>query len=80
MYLLTLKQRNIQPKNFPAHLLIRIPCYGRGCAAGMPSGYVNIFPNGDVIPCMLLQIKLGNVREESIMRIGRIWENYLGSD
>ena len=72
MYPLILKQRNIQPKHFPAHLLRRIPYYDRGCAAGMPSGYVTILPNGDVIPCMLLQVKLGNIREESIIRI---WED-----
>jgi radical SAM protein with 4Fe4S-binding SPASM domain len=72
MYPLIIKQRNIQPKHFPAHLLRRIPYYERGCAAGIPSGYVTILPNGDVIPCMLLQVKLGNIREESIIRI---WED-----
>jgi radical SAM protein with 4Fe4S-binding SPASM domain len=71
MYPLILKQKNVQPKHFPAHLLNRIPYYDRGCAAGMPNGYITILPNGDVIPCMLLQVKLGNVREESIVRI---WE------
>ncbi|MEM4200913.1 MAG: SPASM domain-containing protein, partial [Nitrososphaerales archaeon] len=38
----------------------------------MPNGYLTILPNGDVIPCMLLQIKLGNVREKSITEI---WSN-----
>jgi len=65
-------KKNIQPKHFPADLLKRIPYYGRGCAAGMPNGYLTILPNGDVIPCMLLQKKLGNIREESITRI---WNN-----
>lgn len=37
----------------------------------MPNGYITILPNGDVIPCMLLQVKLGNIREESIIKI---WE------
>lgn len=69
MYTLILQERDIQPKHFPADLLKRIPYYGRGCAAGMPSGYLTVLPNGDVIPCMLLQVKLGNVREESITRI-----------
>ena len=32
----------------------------------MPNGYLTVLPNGDVIPCMLLQAKLGNVREEAI--------------
>ena len=72
MYTLILQEKNIQPKHFPANLLKRIPYYGRGCAAGMPKGYLTILPNGDVIPCMLLQVKLGNVREESITRI---WNN-----
>ena len=72
MYPLIIKQRDIQPKHFPASLLRRIPYYDRGCAAGMPSGYVTILPNGDIIPCMLLQVKLGNIREESITRI---WED-----
>lgn len=71
MYTLILKEKNIQPKHFPANVLKRIPYYDRGCAAGMPHGYVTILPNGDVIPCMLLQIKLGNVREKSIIDI---WE------
>jgi radical SAM protein with 4Fe4S-binding SPASM domain len=69
MYPLILQEKNIQPKHFPANLLKRIPYYGRGCAAGLPNGYLTILPNGDVIPCMLLQIKLGNVREESITQI-----------
>jgi len=72
MYTLILREKNIQPKHFPADLLKRIPYYGRGCAAGMPNGYLTILPNGDVIPCMLLQTKLGNVREKSIRRI---WNN-----
>jgi len=72
MYTLILQEKNIQPKHFPADLLKRIPYYGRGCAAGMPNGYLTILPNGDVIPCMLMQKNLGNVREESIIRI---WNN-----
>jgi len=72
MYTLILQDRNIQPKHFPADLLKRIPYYGRGCAAGIPNGYLTILPNGDVIPCMLLQIKLGNIKEESITQI---WDN-----
>ena len=72
MYTLILQEKNIQPKYFAANLLKRIPYYGRGCAAGMPKGYLTILPNGDVIPCMLLQKILGNVREESI---SRIWNN-----
>ncbi|MEM0079276.1 MAG: radical SAM protein [Nitrososphaerota archaeon] len=71
MYTLVLKEKNIQPKHFPASFLKRVPYYDRGCAAGMPNGYVTILPNGDVIPCMLLQIKLGNVKEKSIIDI---WE------
>jgi len=72
MYPLILKEKDIQPKFFPAHLLRRIPYYKRGCAAGMPNGYITILPNGDVIPCMLLQVVLGNVREKSIVNI---WES-----
>lgn len=69
MYPLILKEKQVQPRHFPAHLLQRIPYYQRGCAAGMPNGYVTILPNGDVIPCMLLQMKLGNVREKNIVDI-----------
>jgi len=69
MYPLLLRQKEIQPKYFPTEMLKRIPYYGRGCAAGMPSGYVVIRSNGEVNPCMLLQVKLGNVRERSIMSI-----------
>ncbi len=72
MYPLLLQQKNIQPKHFPAEMLRRVPYYGRGCAAGMPMGYVMVRCNGEVNPCMLLQIKLGNVREQSIVSI---WEN-----
>jgi len=35
-------------------------------------GYVMIQSNGEVNPCMLLQIELGNIREQSIRSI---WEN-----
>lgn len=71
MYPIILKEKNIQPKHFPAHVLHRIPYYNAGCAAGMPNGYITILPNGDVIPCMLLQVKLGNIREKSVIKI---WE------
>jgi radical SAM protein with 4Fe4S-binding SPASM domain len=40
------------------------------CAAG--TRYITILPNGDVIPCMVLQTKLGNVHEQSIKDI---WYN-----
>ncbi|HEX75938.1 MAG TPA: radical SAM protein [Dehalococcoidia bacterium] len=69
MYPLTLQQRQIQPKHFPAQMLARIPYYGRGCAAGMPSGYIVIRANGEINPCMLLQINLGNVRQQSLRQI-----------
>jgi len=71
MYTLILKEKKIQPKYFPADLLKRIPYYDRGCAAGMPNGYITILPNGDIIPCMLLQIILGNIKEKNIINI---WE------
>lgn len=69
MYPLILQEMEIKPKHFPAELLARIPYYGRGCAAGMPFGYIRIAPNGEVNPCMLLQIDLGNIREKSIRDI-----------
>lgn len=72
MYPILLQQKQIQPKRFPATMLQRIPYYGRGCAAGMPMGYVMVKCNGEVNPCMLLQINLGNVRERSIISI---WDN-----
>jgi radical SAM protein with 4Fe4S-binding SPASM domain len=72
MYPLILQEKNIKPKHFPVEMLRRIPYYGRGCAAGMPKGYVMVLSNGEVNPCMLLQINLGNIREQSIMSI---WEN-----
>jgi len=74
MYPLILKEKKIQPKHFPANILARIPYYNRGCAAGMPNGYITILPNGDVIPCMLLQVKVGGIRRESIIKI---WEESL---
>jgi len=72
MYPLLLQEKHVQPKHFPAELLRRVPYYGRGCAAGMPMGYVMVKSNGEVNPCMLLQVNLGNVREQSITSI---WEN-----
>ena len=72
MYTLILQEKDVQPRHFPGHLLKRIPYYGRGCAAGMPNGYITILPNGDIIPCMLLQTKLGNIRGENIVQI---WDN-----
>jgi len=74
MYPLLLKEKHIQPKHFPVEMLQRVPYYGRGCAAGMPMGYVMIKSNGEVNPCMLLHVNLGNIREQSIMSI---WENSL---
>jgi len=72
MYPLLLHEKQIEPKHFPAQMLQRVPYYGRGCAAGMPMGYVMVKSNGEVNPCMLLQVKLGSVREESIISI---WGN-----
>ena len=72
MYPLLLKEKRIQPRHFPAEMLQRVPYYERGCAAGMPMGYVMVKSNGEVNPCMLLQVKLGNIKEQSIISI---WEN-----
>jgi radical SAM protein with 4Fe4S-binding SPASM domain len=72
MYPILLKEKHIQPRHFPAEMLRRVPYYSRGCAAGMPMGYVMIQSNGEVNPCMLLQVKLGNIREQSLISI---WEN-----
>jgi len=69
MYPVILKEKEIQPRHIPMDALRRIPYYGRGCAAGMPYGYITVLANGDVNPCMLLQAKLGNVREKSIIEI-----------
>lgn len=71
MYPIILKEKNSQPKHFSVDMLRRIPYYERGCAAGMPNGYLTILPNGDLIPCMLLQIKLDNAREKHIIKV---WE------
>jgi radical SAM protein with 4Fe4S-binding SPASM domain len=72
MYPLILQEKDIKPKHFPPEMLQRIPYYGRGCAAGMPMGYIMVISNGDVNPCMLLQVNLGNIREQSITSI---WES-----
>jgi len=71
MYPLLLQEKNIWPKHFPTEMLRRVPYYSRGCAAGMPMGYVMIQSNGEVNPCMLLQVKLDNIREQDIRYI---WE------
>lgn len=69
MYPLVLKQKGIRPRHVPIEVLARIPYYGRGCAAGMPFGYLVVRANGELNPCMLLQANLGNVRERSIKEI-----------
>ena len=69
MYPLILKERGVQPKHLPMEMLRRVPYYSRGCAAGMPFGYIVVRANGEVNPCMLLQVNLGNVRERSITQI-----------
>ena len=69
MYPLILKQREIRPKHIPMEMLRRVPYHSRGCAAGVPFGYLVIRANGEVNPCMLLQVALGNVRERSITQI-----------
>jgi radical SAM protein with 4Fe4S-binding SPASM domain len=71
MYPLLLQEKQIKPKHFPPEMLRRVPYYSRGCAAGMPMGYVMVQCNGEVNPCMLLQENLGNVREQSLISI---WE------
>lgn len=38
----------------------------------MPTGYVMVLPNGEVNPCMLLQVNLGNIRKQNIMSV---WES-----
>lgn len=72
MYPLILQEREIRPRHIPMEMLRRVPYYGRGCAAGMPSGYLTVSATGDVTPCMLLQTRLGNVREQGI---DRIWQD-----
>lgn len=72
MYPLLLQEKQVKPKHFAPEMLRRVPYYGRGCAAGMPMGYVMVQCNGEVNPCMLLQVNLGNVKEQSIVSI---WEN-----
>ena len=71
MYPLVLKEREIRPKYVPMEVLARIPYYSRGCAAGMPFGYLVIRANGELNPCMLLQTDLGNVRQSPVRAV---WE------
>jgi len=69
MYPVILKQKGIQPKHIPAEMLRRIPYYERGCAAGMPFGYLVVRANGELNPCMLLQVNLGNAKEQSLRKV-----------
>ena len=69
MYPLILRQKQIRPQHISAEALARIPYYRGGCAAGMPFGYLVVRANGELNPCMLLQVNLGNVKERSIKRI-----------
>ena len=69
MYPLILKQKEIRPKHISMEELARITYYGRGCAAGRPRGYLVIRNNGEVNPCIFLQVNLGNAKEKSIRQI-----------
>lgn len=69
---LLLKQKvdkGIRPKHIPTEELVRIAYYGRGCAAGRPRGYLVIRNNGELNPCIFLQVNLGNVKGKSIRQI-----------
>lgn len=72
MYPLTLKlnvDKGIHPQHIPMEKLVRLAYYGRGCAAGRPRGYLVIRNNGELNPCIFLQVSLGNVKERSIRQI-----------
>ena len=69
MYPLILKQKGIRPKHISMEQVARIAYFGRGCAAGRPRGYLVIRSNGELNPCIFLQVNLGNVKEKSIRQI-----------
>jgi len=72
MYPLILKlnvDKGIRPKHIPMEELVRLAYYGRGCAAGRPRGYLVIRNNGELNPCIFLQVNLGNVKDKSIRQI-----------
>lgn len=72
MYPLLLKlnmDKGIRPKHIPVEQLVRTAYYNRGCAAGQPRGYLVIRNNGEVNPCIFLQVDLGNVKEKGIRQI-----------
>ena len=72
MYPLMVKlnvDKGICPKHIPMEELVRMAYYGRGCAAGRPRGYLVIRNNGELNPCIFLQVSLGNVKEKSIRQI-----------
>ena len=72
MYPLILKlniDKGIRPKHIPMEELARLAYYGRGCAAGRPRGYLVIRNNGELNPCIFLQVNLGNVKEKSLRQI-----------
>ncbi|HUV56852.1 MAG TPA: radical SAM protein [Dehalococcoidales bacterium] len=72
MYPLLLKlnaDKGICPRNIPMEQLVRTAYYNRGCAAGRPRGYLVIRNNGEVNPCIFLQVNLGNVRDKGIRQI-----------
>ena len=72
MYPLILKlnvDKGIRPKHIPMEKLVRLTYYGRGCAAGRPRGYLVIRNNGELNPCIFLQVNLGNAKDKSIRQI-----------
>lgn len=72
MYPLLLKlniDKGVKPKHVSMEQIVRLAYYGRGCAAGRPRGYLVIRNDGEVNPCIFLQLDLGNVKEKGIKEI-----------
>ncbi len=62
-YWVVLKRQAEKGQPVPDYYYNEVP----GCRAGI--GMLSIKPNGDVVPCPLLEVKAGNVREQSLREI-----------
>jgi radical SAM protein with 4Fe4S-binding SPASM domain len=62
-YWVVLKRQSEEGHSVPDFYYNEAP----GCRAGI--GMLSIKPNGDVVPCPLLEVKAGNVKEQSLREI-----------
>jgi radical SAM protein with 4Fe4S-binding SPASM domain len=72
MYTLILREQRIGPKHFSLETLRRIPLLWSWVRRWHAQCNITILANGDVMPCMLLQVRISNVRKDDVIDL---WQN-----